>query len=511
VSKDHASLWLETTPATSYPRLEGEERADVAVVGAGITGMTAALLLTREGASVVVIDQHRVCGGATGHTTAKVTSQHGLTYVSLRKAHGRDGARVYAEANQAAIERIAQLVDEGIDCAFRRRAAYVYASSDDELEKVEREAEAARAAGIPAALVDTTPLPYDVRGAVCFPDQAEFHPRRYVLGLAERLEQAGGRIFERTRAVGLREGDPCVVRTESGRLLADRVVVATLMPFLDRGLFFARAFPERSYVIAARLQEPAPEGMFISAGSPTRSIRAHPADGGELLLIGGEGHHTGDAARAQPERYEQLVAFADRHWRVASVEQRWSTQDYSPDDGLPYIGRLHPFTDRVQVATGFKKWGMTNGTVAAILLADAALGRANAWAPTFSTTRIKPLAQGPTLVLENARLAAHFVGDRITQRGGRPIEDLRPGEGAIVSAAGQKVAGYRHHDGTLSAVSTRCTHLGCQVAWNAAEHTWDCPCHGSRFAVDGGILAGPAVTPLPTRPTSSPRHAGTTK
>ena len=258
------------------------------------------------------------------------------------------------------------------------------------------------------------------------------------------------------------------MRTERATLLAGQVVVATLLPFLDRGLFFARAFPGRSYVVTARIDGQPPDGMFISAGGPTRSIRAQPVDGEELLLVGGEGHHAG-AREAQPERYRKLAAFAREHWRVQSIAHRWSTQDYSPADGVPYIGPLHRWSHRVHVATGFKKWGMTSGTLAAMIISDAILGRGNPWASTFSSTRLRPLAQGPKAVIENARVAARFVGDRVAERGRRAIEELSRCEGAIVSAGGQKVADYRDAEGNLHAVCTHCTHLGCQVAWNLGE------------------------------------------
>jgi glycine/D-amino acid oxidase-like deaminating enzyme/nitrite reductase/ring-hydroxylating ferredoxin subunit len=499
----HLSLWLDTAaPRTEHPPLEGERRVDVAVVGAGITGITTALLLARAGCSVAVVDQHVVAGGTTGHSTAKVTSQHGMNYAPLRLTHGRDAARLYAQAMEAAKERIATFVDEGIDCAFRPRAAYLYAGAGWQRPLVEREAHAAREAGLPATFVETPPLPYEAHGAVRFDDQAEFDPLRYVLGLTRRLVEAGGDVFENTRARQVHEGDPCRVETERGTLIADDVVVATLMPFLNRGGFFARAFPSRSYVVTARLFEPPPEGMFISAGAPTRSLRAHPFDGGELLLVGGEGHHTG-SGEAQPERYEELIAFAHRHWDVRSIEHRWSAQDYSPADQLPYAGRVHPFSRRVYIATGLKKWGITGGTAAAMLIADAILGRDNEWAGLFSSTRLRPLQGGARFAIENVRVGARFASERLWHRGDRPIEDLEPGEGAIVSAGGRKVAGFRDDTGRLHAVSTRCTHLGCQVAWNSAERSWDCPCHGSRFDVDGEILDGPAVMPLPVRSTAA--------
>ena len=497
----HVSLWLDTAPATDYPPLDGDRRFDVAVIGAGITGITAALLLAREGMSVGVVDQHRVGGGTTGHTTAKVTSQHSVTYARIRRTHGKEGARAYGAGMEAAKERMAAFVDEGIECDFRRQAAYLYATRALERKVIEKETEAAQEAGLPATYVETTPLPFAVKGALRFDDQAELHAQRYLLGLAERLEQAGGRIFERTRAVDVDEGSPCTVHTEQGRIQADHVVVATLMPFLDRGGFFARAFPSRSYAITARLGDSPTQGMYINAMSPIRSIRAVPYDGQELLMLMGESHHVG-AKKAQPARYEALVEFGREHWDLQEIEHRWSAQDYSPSDGVPYIGPLRRRSRGVYVATGFKKWGLTGGTVAAMVISDAIAGRENPWAELFDAKRVKPLAEGPRFVAENARAGARLVGDRLRSPGRREIEDLALGEGAIVSSGGQRVAGYRGQDGKLHAVSTRCTHLGCQVAWNAAEHTWDCPCHGSRFSVDGEILNGPAVKPLGKRPTA---------
>jgi glycine/D-amino acid oxidase-like deaminating enzyme/nitrite reductase/ring-hydroxylating ferredoxin subunit len=494
----HRSIWLDQSPGTSYPRLEGDRRYDVAVVGGGITGLTTALLLAREGLSVGLVDQHVIAGGTTGHSTAKVTSQHSITYLRLRLTMGHAAARTYAQAQESAKERIAALVsDDAIDCDFRRRPAYVYASSRMQREIVEREAAAARSAGLASTFLEPVdvPLPFPTHGAMRFDDQAEFDAARYARGLAARFAEAGGEIFERTRATHVHEGEPCRVETEHGEIRAGHVVVATLLPFLDRAGYFARAFPSRSYVICARTSSPPLEAMLINAGAPIRSLRDVAHDGEELLMVGGESHHVG-SGKAQPERYEQLVEFAERHWDVREITHRWSAQDYIPDDGVPFIGRLHPRSKRVWVATGFKKWGITSGTVAGELLTDGILGRENPWSGLFSSTRIRPHAGAPRFLLENSRTGLRMVLDRVRDRGGRASEDLAPGEGDIVSHDGHKVAGYRDADGRLHAVSTRCTHLGCQVRFNSAEDTWDCPCHGSRFSVDGEILNGPATRPL---------------
>ena len=494
----HASIWLDRAPETAYPRLDGDRSYDVAVVGGGIAGLTTGLLLARAGLSVGVVDQHVVAGGTTGHSTAKVTSQHSVNYLRLRLTLGSGAARTYAHAQEAAKEQIAAFVgDEHIDCDFRRRPAYVYAGSAFQRRLVEREANAAHDAGLPSTFVDDAevPLPFTTHGAMRFGDQAEFDAARYLRGLAGSLEAAGGEIFEHTRARQVHDGDPCVVELESGEIRARHVVVATLMPFLDRGGYFARAFASRSYVVCARTSDPPLGAMLISAGSPIRSLRDVPDGEDELLMVGGESHHVG-SADARGERYERLVEFAQRHWDVREITHHWSSQDYSADDGVPYIGRLHPFSNRIRIATGFKKWGITSGTLAGMLISDAILERDNPWGGLFATTRIRPHVEAPRFLLENTRAGVHMVLDRLRERGGRPSEDLAPGEGDIVSHDGHKVAGYRDRDGRLHAVSTRCTHLGCQVRFNAAEDTWDCPCHGSRFSVDGDILNGPATQPL---------------
>src|SRR5918999_3134678 len=291
------SIWVATTPETGYPQLTGDVEVDVAVVGAGITGVTAAVLLKRAGKTVALLDSKRIVRGATGYTTAKVTSGHGVVYGQLTQAFGEDGARTYAESNQAAIERIAELAGEGgIDCDFERKDNYVVAESDEEREQVEQEAETMRRLGLPASFVTETPLPYDVAGAVKLENQAQFHPRKYLLGLAETIPGDGSHVFENTRARFVNQGEPCVVETEVGNVRAADVILATHMPFMDGGLFFAKAHPHRSYAVAAPIDAAqAPDGMFINAGTPTRSVRTI-RDGERLLLnVGGEGHKPGQA------------------------------------------------------------------------------------------------------------------------------------------------------------------------------------------------------------------------
>ena len=489
------SLWLDTAPRTERAQLPGDLRVDVAVLGGGVAGLTAALLLKRHGARVAVLEAARVGSGVTGCTTAKVSALQATIYSKIRQRNGEQAAAAYGEASLAGVERLAALAtEERIDCGLERRPAYTYAAEASERSVVEQEMQAAAHAGLAVELVDAPDLPYRVYGAVRLSDQVQIHPVRYVQGLAEAVDGNGSRVFELTRAVAVEEGAPCRVRSAHGEVRADHVVVATHYPFLDRGLYFARLKPQRSYCIAARLASGRPpQGMSISAGSPTRSVRSHR----KFLIVGGEGHSTG-SGKANRERFARLEAFARKHWDVEAITHRWSAQDPSPYDHLPVIGPYRPRSSRLWVTAGFMKWGFASATCAAMILADRIAGRENPWADTFAPTRLS-LRSAHELAELGAKYAIDLVGDRL-----RPPQALRtggvpPGDARVVPDGLGKKGVYRAEDGTLHAVSLRCTHMGCLVRFNAAERSWDCPCHGSRFALDGSVLEGPAVQPLERR------------
>ncbi len=425
------SFWIGTTPETDYPQLTDQISVDVAVVGAGITGITAAVLLKRAGKTVALLDLKRIVHGATGYTTAKVTSGHGLGYSKIREAFGEDGARIYAEANQAALEQIAQFVEEdGIDCDFERKDNYAYAEDEEQAQQVRKEVEVEQAAGLPASLVRETPLPFPVAAAVRLENQAQFHPRKYLLALAAAIPGDGSHVFENSRVHSVKHGEPCEVVTDEGRVRAGDVVVATHLPILDRGLFFAKTYPHLSYALCAPIDpSAAPDGMFINAGTPTRSMRTL-RDGDRLLLnVGGNGHKVG-AEDDTPSKYDELEEFLREHWPGAGeVEYRWSTHDYMPHDQVPYVGRVARTTPHVYTATGFNKWGMTNGTAAAEMIADSILGRANAWQELFDSKRLPPRSSLTKLVQENASAGFHFFADRVRAGDASSADDLRTRRG----------------------------------------------------------------------------------
>jgi glycine/D-amino acid oxidase-like deaminating enzyme/nitrite reductase/ring-hydroxylating ferredoxin subunit len=492
-----ASLWLDTVERSPRPPLSGDIHADVCVVGGGIVGLNAALELRRTGATVVVLEGRFVGAGASGYNTAKLSALHGLTYAKLERSLGEDAARTYAEANQHGVERAFELAGEfGIDCDLRRKPNLTYAESADDRGQIEAEVAAAGRAGLPAELVEALDLPFPVAAAVSVAEQAEFHPVKFLEGVAGELERRGVRVHESTMALSVDAGSPCRVHTDGGHTVtAGSVVVATHLPFLDRGLYFARCHPERSYVVAAPYEGgAAAKGMYLSTESPAHSIRTHRLGARTWLLVGGESHKTGQTDAA--ERYARLERWMPERFGVRPV-MRWATQDQMPSDGVPFIGPVDPVSKNVFVATGFRKWGLALGIAVPELLAAWVEGRDHPWRELFDTRRVRLRASAGSLLKENANVAMRFFGDRVVKRG--DVESIQPGDGRVVGAGLAQRAVYRDEQGALHALSARCTHLGCIVNWNSGERTWDCPCHGSRFSARGDVIMGPAVHGLEER------------
>jgi glycine/D-amino acid oxidase-like deaminating enzyme/nitrite reductase/ring-hydroxylating ferredoxin subunit len=489
------SLWLDTAPETNYPQLAGDLEFDVAVIGGGIAGLTAALRLKREGAQVAVLEAGRVGGGVTGCTTAKVSALQSTTYTQIRGRHSEATAAAYAAASLAGVEELARMVEaESIECELERRDAFTYAATAAQRSPVEDEFRHAEQARLPVELVDGVDVPFETFGAVRLGGQLQLHPVKLAQGLAAAIDGDGSAVYETTRAMSVSEATPGRVRTPEGSVRAGHVIVATHFPFLDRGVYFARLKPQRSYCVAAELRTGrAPAGMSISAGPPTRSIRGD----GRRLIVGGEGHSPG-ASQATPERFERLEAFAREHWDVARITHRWSAQDPSHYDHLPVIGPYRPGSSRLWVSSGFMKWGFSTAAFGALLLTDLINGRANDWAGVFTPSRVSPRSLPETAEL-GVKFGVDFVADRIKLPQARSVQDVPAGEARVVGTGPGRAGVFRDDDGGVHAVSLRCTHLGCLLRFNSAERSWDCPCHGSRFDVDGRVLEGPAVRDLDRR------------
>lgn len=492
------SYWMESTPATAFLPLGGQVEVDVAVIGGGIAGVCTAWELVNAGRTVAVLEADRIAASVTGYTTAKLSSLHTLIYAKIRKSFGSEAARLYAQSQQQAVERVASVAGQlGIDCDLERVPGFTYVESADQVDQIRAEVDAAGEAGLAASFVTDTGLPFPVAGAIRVEHQAQFHPRKYLLGLAEDLTRRGGRIFERTRAVDLEEGEPCRVMTEHGATVTARdVVVATHFPVFDRGMLFARLEPRRELVVAAAIPaERDPRGIYITPEQNTRSVRTTSyRDGQRLLIITGE-HFTPGAAEV-PERWKRLTAWTRDRFPDTEISYRWATQDNTTTDQIPYVGPFHPGAKNVYVATGFGGWGMSTGVMSGHLLAASIAGENLAWKDLYDPRRLHPVREAGPLFKLQAKVAGHFVGDRLRKSRVDSPDDIPPGSGAVLRVQGERCAVYRDEAGAVHGVSARCTHLGCLVHFNEAERAWECPCHGSRFAVDGAVIQGPANRPL---------------
>lgn len=486
-------IWIETAPSSPYHHLSETVEVDAAIAGGGIVGITAAYLLKQRGFTVAILEKDAVLNGVTGHTTAKLTSQHGLIYRYLLDAFGEDSALAYGRANQEAIDTIESLVeDHGIDCDFFRTQSYVYSRIGKQADRLRQEAEAARELGLPAEFVDDVPLPFDTAGGVKFENQAQFHPLRYLRVLSDSIPGDGSHVFEHTRVEKAQEGNPCVIKTNRGIVRAGHLVIATHFPVMDRNLLFSQMEARRSYVLAARTGGGAPPGMFYEAGGSEHSLRPYSSSEKDVIIAGGGAHKTGQERPDAVAYFLRLEDHIRRHFDVKDILHRWSTQDNSTVDKIPYVGRQKAGS-KILLATGFNGWGMTGGTVAASLLADLIEGRHNSLAALFDPGRFKFRVSTKKFVKYNANVGVQYA-KRFLSLAHR--QKLDCGQVEVISSGARKIGIFRDESGETTSVVLTCTHLGCRLHWNDAERSWDCPCHGSRFDYKGSVIQAPAIRDL---------------
>jgi glycine/D-amino acid oxidase-like deaminating enzyme/nitrite reductase/ring-hydroxylating ferredoxin subunit len=500
------SVWSEGVPAPPQPPLPGNVTVDVAIVGGGITGITAALLLQQAGRRVTVVEARRIGKGETGKTTAHLTEALDTRYQTLVSRFGWAGAQLAAAAQRAAIERIARLVGElQIPCDLRRLPGFLCAENREQAAELEEEAKVVRRLGLDAALVDDVPLPFPVTLALRFSNQATFHPRVYLQALADAFVAGGGQIYEETQVAGIEEGEPCRVITDRGTVHASEVIVAAGVPIANRILLHAKLAAYRSYVVGVEVPATSElAGLFWDMAEPYHYIRSHRLGDRSYLLVGGEDHKVGEAEDTTAP-FDRLETYVRNRFglSVAATDFRWAGQIIESADGLPYIGR-NSLSSRIFVASGYSGNGITHGTLAAMLLTDLICGRKSPLAELLDATRIKPLASAKSFLSENIDYPKHLLGDLLPLPGVESLARIPSGEGQVLSLGGQRLAVYRNGNGELSALSPVCTHLGCLVHWNTTEKSWDCPCHGSRFDPHGRVLNGPAVAALQARPLPGP-------
>jgi glycine/D-amino acid oxidase-like deaminating enzyme/nitrite reductase/ring-hydroxylating ferredoxin subunit len=498
------SVWMATSDVSSFSAITQDTSADVCIVGAGIAGLTTAYLLAREGKRVVVLDDGPIGGGMTARTTAHLSNALDDRFYELEQIFGKEGTRLAAQSHTTAINCVEQIInDEKLDCGFQRVDGFLFLQPDTPLKILDNELRAVHRAGLTdVRRLDRAPLDaFDTGQCLYFPRQAQFHPLKYLAGLARAIDRAGGQIFTGTHATEFEGGTEAHVVTASGcKIFTGAIVVATNTPVNDRVAIHTKQAPHTTYVIGARIPRGSVPSLLLwdapaNVADAYHYVRVAQANAHDVLVVGGEDHKTGQRHDGA-QRWGKLEQWArNRFSMIQAIEFRWSGQVMEPVDGLAFIGRNPADNDNVFIATGDSGQGMTHGTIAGILLTDLILGRENEWAKLYDPSRVT-LKLAKDFAEENINVMAQYK-DLLTPGAVTSAVEISPGEGAVMRSGVTKIAVYRDESGTLHKTSAICRHLGCVVTWNASEKTWDCPCHGSRYDRFGTVINGPANSDLP--------------
>ncbi len=494
----HLSYWFETAGGAvpRYPALQAAADVDVAILGGGITGLTAAAALKQSGQRVAVLEAEEIGAGTTGFTSGHLDATTDFSLSQMIFDFGQSAASTVTTATREAIDQIESRCGQWPDCEFCRVPSYQFTESAAGLSGLQKQCAAARKLGFNSWFTRQVPLPFDCVGAVQTANQGRFHSLRYLHHLAEEVHGDGSTVYENTTGDPPVEtaADRCRIETPGGTVTARHVLVATHSPFLGRTQLELRVFPYQSYVIAVRIADAFADALFWDDADPYHYLRAASPLDPHLVLIGGGDHKTGHPGDER-ERFTDLESYAAQRFNIEAIEQQWSAQYFIPADGLPHVGRM-PGRESTFVATGFAGAGLTWGTVAGTLVARMVLGQRHPLEEILAPGRLTLLASAKNVIAEGLDAVKRFAVDRFAR--GKPAaeEEIAPGTGQVVLRHGRRVAVYRDPAGAVFRMSPVCTHAGCIVHWNQAEHTWDCPCHGGRYTPDGRRFAGPPMHDL---------------
>jgi Glycine/D-amino acid oxidases (deaminating) len=481
-----------------------QELYDIAVVGGGITGISTALKLQQDGKKCILLEAANIGFGTTGGTTAHLNDFFDTTFKEAINDFGLDNAKLLANSGREAIGIIESNIQHfGIDCDFERKTGYLFALDEKQQKQLKDIVEGAAEVGHEMTYVEDIPFPIPFKEAVSIPDQAQFHPIKYIKGLCEAFVNLGGVILEDCRCESHDEqSDFVVLETSKGKFKAENVVYATHIPPGLSVLHIINS-PYRSYALAFSLKDGKyPEDLGYDLIDPYHYYRVQEINGQKLLIAGGEDHKTGHEEDTG-ECFSRLENYVRKYFDVETVYYSWSSQYYEPVDGFPYIGKLPGSNGRIFTATGFRGNGMIFGTISSQILSDLIIRGENKYEDIFSPSRIKPIAGFADFVKENAVVAYDFIKDKLFAEKINSLTEVKEGEAKVVKYEGESYAVYKETNGKVHLVKSTCPHAKCEVRWNSAELSWDCPCHGSRFSINGKLLTGPTVKDLPRVDTDS--------
>ena len=480
------SLWIVDSCETNYPELKEDINAEVCIIGGGIVGAITAYLLEKNGVNVVVLEKNKICMGVTANSTAKLTSQHGLFYKYLENENGLNFAKKYLESNEEGIKLAEKIIkEETIDCDYEKKDAYVFATNESELKKIEEEIDVLKRINYDAELEKNIDIPVEkCLGAVKFKNQAQFNSRKYVIELFKIVSKLGGKIYENSKVENIQHDNAAYnISANCYNVKAKNVVISTHYPIKNfPGMYFSKMYQDKSYAIAVDTKQDENEiidGMFIQSCDPVISFRTAKYKDKNLLIVAGSGHRTGQAEGKIEDSFVNLENYIKKYYPNAETKFKWSTEDCVTLDKVPYIGQFSNLLPNMYVATGFKKWGMSTSHVAGKLISDLILGKENEYVDIYKATRLEPIKN----IKEFGNMLKESTYSLLINKI-KPAKDILEkiplGDGGIVEIDGDKVGIYKTDDGEIFAVKPYCGHLGCLVSWNNLEKTWDCPCHGSR-------------------------------
>ncbi len=493
----YVSLWQDMPVYETQRKPSSTLLYDVVIVGGGITGISTALLLQKSGKNCLVLEAHNIGFGTSGGTTAHLNTLLDNPYTTIIKNFGTDNAKLVVQATRDAIHLIKHHVqDYSIDCGFEEASAFLFSQDEKQSKELDDIAKACEEVGLNLQYTSTIPSPIPFEKAIRVEEQAKFHPLKYIYALAKQFEALGGTILQYSRVNNTTEEDDIIeIESESSTFRTKKLIYATHIP-PSINLLHLRCSPWRSYAMAVKLKDGKyPDGLLYDMYDPYHYYRTQVVDGERYLIAGGEDHKTGHEANTE-KCFRQLESTIRRYFDVSEIAYQWSSQYFEPTDGLPYIGHLPGHSENVYVATGYGGNGMTFSSVAALVLRDLITTGESIYADLFSPSRIKPIAGFVDFIEHNADVVKQFIGKWFATEELDGVAGLAQGEGKVVKYNGEVIALSKDSDGTLHAVSPVCTHMKCSVAWNLAEQTWDCPCHGARYSADGKVVTGPASRDL---------------